>query len=179
MREREEIQKVLRLQSIAERFLSDPMSAKLEEPAPTYIRHLNKSYITFYEIIASTSMPDVTTVKELGTGQRFIISLIRILVRNSNGLSSCRKKTSEMALRRLLGLLPELTNFTPNAYRLWEALPPHTKTKILSNVWCGHCTKMTTIVNYSGRVIQGDILLEGKCQKCGGKVARIIEKKDK
>lgn len=82
-------------------------------------------------------------------------------------------------LRRLLGLLPELTNFTPNAYRLWEALPPHTKTKILSNVWCSHCIKMTTIINYSGKVIQGDILLEGKCKKCGEKVARIIEKKDK
>jgi hypothetical protein len=38
---------------------------------------------------------------------------------------------------------------------------------------------MTTIINYSGKVIQGDILLEGKCQKCGRKMARIIEKKDK
>lgn len=61
------------LQTVAERLLSDSMISGLNEPGPTYIRHLAESYLTFYEIIASTSQPDAVTVQELGTGNRFTV----------------------------------------------------------------------------------------------------------
>lgn len=66
-------------------------------------------------------------------------------------------------------------NFTPFAKRLWEAIPANTKALLLENVYCGHCSGVTTIINYSGRVVKGDLLLEGECKTCMGKVARIIE----
>lgn len=61
------------LETVAERLLSDPMISDLMEPGPTYIRQLNESYLTFYEIIAYTSRLDATTVEELGAGQRFTV----------------------------------------------------------------------------------------------------------
>ena len=61
------------LQTVAERLLSDPMISGLMEPGPTYIRQLNESYLTFFEIISYTSRPDAVTVRELGTGKRFTV----------------------------------------------------------------------------------------------------------
>ena len=65
--------------------------------------------------------------------------------------------------------------FSPRAKRVWEGMAPTLKTQILNNVWCNHCTKMTTIVHYTGKVDGGDLILEGECERCGGKVARLIE----
>jgi hypothetical protein len=69
-----------------------------------------------------------------------------------------------------------MTNiFSLDAKRIWEAMPPLHKTKILNNVWCGDCSKMTTIVRSTGRMDGGNLVLEGECERCGGKVARLIE----
>ena len=65
--------------------------------------------------------------------------------------------------------------FSPHAKRVWESIAPPLKTKILNNVWCSHCTKMTTIVRYTGKVDGGDLILQGECERCGGRVARLIE----
>ncbi len=65
--------------------------------------------------------------------------------------------------------------FTPEAQRLWDAVPPLQKTQILNNVWCGACRTVTTIVHYTGKVGGTDLVLEGECERCGGKVARLIE----
>ena len=35
--------------------------------------------------------------------------------------------------------------------------------------------KATTVVNYSGQLKGGDLLLEGECERCGNSVARLIE----
>ena len=59
------------LETVAERLLSDPMISNLMEPEPTYIRQLSESYLTFFEIITSTTRPDAVTVRELGTGKSF------------------------------------------------------------------------------------------------------------
>ena len=59
------------LETVAERLLSDPMISNLMEPGPTYIRQLSESYLTFFEIITSTTRPDAVTVRELGTGKSF------------------------------------------------------------------------------------------------------------
>ena len=65
--------------------------------------------------------------------------------------------------------------FTPEAQRLWDALPTLHKTQVLNNVWCGDCGQVTTIVHYTGKVAGTDLVLEGECERCGVKVARLIE----
>ncbi len=65
--------------------------------------------------------------------------------------------------------------FSLDAKRLWDAIPTRNKTQFLNNVWCGHCSKTSTIVHYKGRTESGDLVLEGECGRCGGKVARLIE----
>jgi hypothetical protein len=66
---------------------------------------------------------------------------------------------------------------TAEAEREWNAIPGHVQTKILSNVWCGHCSDTTTIVNFRGNIVgRRELLLEGQCQKCGRSVARLVEK---
>lgn len=50
--------------------------------------------------------------------------------------------------------------------------------KIESNVFCGHCNDdhVTTIVDYHAYVLDNyDLLLKGKCKKCGSDVARVLE----
>ncbi len=59
--------------TVAERFLSDPMSAHLVEPGLTWIRHLSESCLTFHEILSYRSSSDVTSIKELGTGDTFTV----------------------------------------------------------------------------------------------------------
>ena len=67
------------------------------------------------------------------------------------------------------------SNFSLDAKRLWDAILPYHKTQILNNVWCRDCRKVTTIVRYTGKVEGTDLVLEGECERCGGKVARLIE----
>jgi len=67
------------LETVAERLLSEPIISDLMEPGPSYIRELNESYLTFYEIIASASRTDAVTVKELGNGKRFTVLHVREL----------------------------------------------------------------------------------------------------
>jgi len=65
--------------------------------------------------------------------------------------------------------------FTDKAKHLWDKMPMAEKTMILNNVWCVGCSKVTTIVDYSGSVKKGDLVLNGKCQRCRGDVARLVE----
>jgi hypothetical protein len=67
------------LETVAERLLDDAMISGLNEPGPTYIRELSESYLTFFEIIASTARPDAVTVEELGTGERWTVLHVREL----------------------------------------------------------------------------------------------------
>ena len=65
--------------------------------------------------------------------------------------------------------------FTPQALKLWKKVPEWAQEKLLSNVYCVNCVAMTTIVDLTGEVEDGDLVLKGKCKTCGGKVARLIE----
>lgn len=65
--------------------------------------------------------------------------------------------------------------FTGKAKAMWDAIPPQAQARILNAVWCVHCSKATTIVDFSGHVEKGDLILQGRCAVCGGKVARLIE----
>ncbi|MBU2437997.1 MAG: SEC-C domain-containing protein [Acidobacteria bacterium] len=68
------------LETVGDRILADPMMAGLNEPGPTYIRHLNESYLTFYAIIEDLAKEDMAIVEELGTGERFTILHVRELL---------------------------------------------------------------------------------------------------
>ena len=56
----------------------------------------------------------------------------------------------------------------------WNKIPKDIQEKHIDNVFCGKCG-VTTIVDYSMSDDQLEILLQGKCKKCGEAVARLIE----
>lgn len=63
----------------------------------------------------------------------------------------------------------------PEARRLWDSIPAEQQALLLDNVFCRKCREATTIVEYSGSVEGGDLVLEGRCQRCGSEVTRLIE----
>jgi len=65
--------------------------------------------------------------------------------------------------------------FTPEAAELWANIPADVKKRLLSNVWCSHCRREVTILNFTGAVKAGDLLLVGTCSDCRGDVARVVE----
>ncbi|MDB0542807.1 hypothetical protein LBW62_16625 [Ralstonia solanacearum] len=71
-----------------------------------------------------------------------------------------------------------MSEFTPAARVFWDAIAPHIQQALLANVWCAHCRDATTIVGFSGRIERGNLVLLGRCEACGGEVARVIEGPD-
>ena len=68
-----------------------------------------------------------------------------------------------------------LPTFTKPARQRWESIPAEIRQRLLSNVWCGHCSHETTITNFTGTLKGSDLLLMGQCAECQGDVARVIE----
>ncbi len=64
---------------------------------------------------------------------------------------------------------------TPSAKKIWDKIPPDQRLRILNNVWCVACMKSSSMGRASGRVERGILTLTGRCTRCGGLVARIIE----
>jgi hypothetical protein len=65
--------------------------------------------------------------------------------------------------------------FSLKAEMLWQTVPPQTREAILREVWCGQCRTGVSIINYVGKEVGGDVILEGQCGVCGGRVARHVE----
>src|SRR5262245_2571685 len=65
--------------------------------------------------------------------------------------------------------------FTPAAQILWDAIPQHFQEQVLHNVWCSHCSDMTTMTDFTGEVHGRSLVLRGTCITCRGKVARVLE----
>lgn len=59
---------------------------------------------------------------------------------------------------------------------MWEQVPKDSRLKILNNVFCSKCRKGVTMNISSGRIVGGDLLLQGTCVSCRSKVARLVEK---
>ncbi len=72
-----------------------------------------------------------------------------------------------------------MPKFSLEARARWNSIPEHQRAKILENVWCSHCSKESTIEKYTGTLEGGVVILEGSCRICAGKVARVIEGKEK
>ncbi len=71
--------------------------------------------------------------------------------------------------------IESLPTFTKPARQRWESIPADVRQRLLSNVWCGHCSHETTITNFTGTLKEGDLLLVGQCAECQGDVTRVIE----
>ena len=65
--------------------------------------------------------------------------------------------------------------FTPAAAARWQRIPAWAQTKLLANVWCSHCHRMTVITDFHGELVNEDLALTGGCQTCGATVKRLIE----
>ena len=65
--------------------------------------------------------------------------------------------------------------FTKQASRFWNGMPEDVRAKILANVYCGHCRGAVSIVNVTGTVKGGNLVLKGSCAQCGQDVARLVE----
>lgn len=60
------------------------------------------------------------------------------------------------------------------AAQKWNKLPANIRELLVNNVYCSACG-VTTIVEYTFHDNKFDILLKGKCKKCGKDVARLVE----
>jgi hypothetical protein len=65
--------------------------------------------------------------------------------------------------------------FSAEGAIVWSAILPHHRELVLRNVFCVKCGGITEMVNFSGKMKKGDLVLTGSCAKCGGKVLRILE----
>lgn len=65
--------------------------------------------------------------------------------------------------------------FTPTAVALWQRIPAWAQAKLLANVWCSRCGRVTGITDFRGEVVSGDLVLTGACSVCGATVKRLIE----
>jgi hypothetical protein len=72
-------------------------------------------------------------------------------------------------------IMKDVNKLTGKALEKWEGISKEFQEKILKNVFCVQCHGVTEIVDYTGRVEKGDLILTGKCKKCGHGVARLIE----
>lgn len=60
------------------------------------------------------------------------------------------------------------------AWKKWNRITKEFQQKIINNVFCVKCLD-TTIVDYEIKDDAFGVLLTGKCKKCGGDVARLVE----
>lgn len=68
-----------------------------------------------------------------------------------------------------------MTQWTPEAQRRWELLPAETQHRILTHVWCPHCSQARPMDLAGGSIIAGDLVLTGTCTVCDHHVARLLE----
>lgn len=71
--------------------------------------------------------------------------------------------------------IESLPNFTRPARHSWESIPADIRQRLLANVWSGQCRHGVTITHFTGTINGGNLLLVGKCAKCHGDMARVIE----
>ncbi|WP_409297024.1 hypothetical protein V1498_04050 [Peribacillus sp. SCS-26] len=62
-----------------------------------------------------------------------------------------------------------------NANKKWLAIPEEFRIRLKKNIFCSHCKDAVGIENFTIEDHPSGIVLEGKCQVCGKKVARVVE----
>lgn len=66
--------------------------------------------------------------------------------------------------------------FTGPALRFWNAIEAGIRVRLLNNVWCSCCVATSSMQLIEGRVKRGDLVLSGRCIRCGEDVARVVER---
>ena len=57
----------------------------------------------------------------------------------------------------------------------WNRIPKMTRERFLGNVFCANCKGAVRITDYTIENSKMGLLIKGKCSKCGGDVARVVE----
>ena len=65
--------------------------------------------------------------------------------------------------------------FTTEAALFWGGIPVAMQKRILKNALCAKCNILVEIVDYTGTVENGDLILDGSCAVCGHAAARVVE----
>jgi len=65
--------------------------------------------------------------------------------------------------------------FTTEAALLWGGIPVEIQKRILKNAFCAKCHVVVELVDYTGTVENGDLVLDGSCAVCGHAAARVVE----
>lgn len=68
-----------------------------------------------------------------------------------------------------------MIKFDKKAMQKFNQIPDDVKSKILSNVYCSSCKDAVKVVDFTATIDGADLLLSGKCERCSGEVARLIE----
>ncbi|PHR54156.1 MAG: hypothetical protein COA44_13990 [Arcobacter sp.] len=68
-----------------------------------------------------------------------------------------------------------MIKFEKKAMERFNKIPNDVKSKILSNVYCAKCKDTVKIIDFEATMDEDDLILKGKCGKCFGTVARLIE----
>ncbi len=89
--------------TIIERFLADASVPRLREPAPTLLRRLGDSYLTFYEVLDAG--PDPVILREVGTGAQWKVFHVC-------ELSAIVPRSGEIWFARLIGPREEALSYT-------------------------------------------------------------------
>lgn len=71
--------------------------------------------------------------------------------------------------------IPDRSVFSAPALKRWDELGSEAQARLLGNVWCGACRKVVHILVESARIEKKDLILTGRCAKCGGRIVRLIE----
>jgi hypothetical protein len=65
--------------------------------------------------------------------------------------------------------------FTHKAASLWATIPVEVQEGILSSAWCSECVTDVRIINFSGNVLYGEVILIGWCVMCHHNIVRVVE----
>lgn len=115
-----------------------------------------------------------------------VFSLIKELVPSASmGKGYARiKYSNEFAIEALMDTCKEIVDYHKSkqspavsdmkALKKWAELPSDIQQLLISNVYCSKCG-MTKIIDYGIHDDRFGLVLKGFCQKCGGRVARMVE----
>ena len=73
------------------------------------------------------------------------------------------------------GLNIDSSNFKPDALTRFKEVPKYIMKQMLESVFCSVCGNGKTIIAFSGRMINSDLILNGKCKNCWSDVERLID----
>ena len=71
---------------------------------------------------------------------------------------------------------PTWDAFPLDARLAWMELSPDSQEAILSAAWCVECRKSTPFTVVGGRLAERGLMLNGRCNVCGGEIGRFVER---